>query len=76
MSHRHSFYNILQWKDGVDSFTNDSAMMIAYERSLESQRSNALFTDPFAAALAGSKGESLSRRAKTRNMARTAFKQL
>ena len=45
----------------VDNFTNDSSMMIAYERSQESKRGgDALFNDPFAAALAGEKGESLS----------------
>lgn len=44
----------------VDNFTNDSAMMIAYERALESSRPDALFQDPFASVLAGSKGRSLS----------------
>lgn len=44
----------------VDNFTNDSAMMIAWERSLETKRSDALFKDPLAEALAGSKGETLS----------------
>jgi methyltransferase (TIGR00027 family) len=45
----------------VDNFTNDSAMMIAWERSLETKRgADALFSDPFAEALAGSKGEKLS----------------
>mmetsp|Transcript_21569 Transcript_21569/g.60711 ORF Transcript_21569/g.60711 Transcript_21569/m.60711 type:complete len:288 (+) Transcript_21569:69-932(+) len=44
----------------VDDFTNDSAMMIAWERALESKRPSALFRDPLAAALAGSKGEDLS----------------
>jgi len=39
----------------AENFTNDSAMMIAYERALET-----LFQDPFAEVLAGSKGESLS----------------
>jgi len=43
-----------------DNFTNDSAMMIAHERALESTRSDALFQDPFAKSLAGSKGERLS----------------
>lgn len=42
------------------NFTNDSAMMIAWERSLESARPDALFHDPFAAALASNKGEALS----------------
>jgi len=44
----------------MDNFTNDSAMMIAYERSLETSRPDALFNDPLAGALAGSKGETLS----------------
>lgn len=44
----------------VDNFTNDSAMMIAYERAIETKRPDALFQDPLAEALAGSKGESLS----------------
>ena len=44
----------------MDNFTNDSAMMIAYERALESKREDALFNDRFASALAGSKGETLS----------------
>ena len=45
----------------ISSFTNDSAMMIAYERHLETLRGeNALFQDPFASALSGDKGESLS----------------
>jgi len=44
----------------IDNFTNDSAMMIAWERHLESQREDALFKDPLATALAGSKGEGLS----------------
>jgi methyltransferase (TIGR00027 family) len=44
----------------VDKFTNDSAMMIAYERHLESCRDDALFQDPFAKMLSGSKGETLS----------------
>jgi methyltransferase (TIGR00027 family) len=44
----------------VDNFTNDSAMMIAFERALETKRADALFSDPLAEALAGSKGESLS----------------
>merc|ERR1712070_142449 len=46
--------------DSVDNFTNDSAMMIAYERHLETCRPDAMFSDPFAHALAGSKGETLS----------------
>ena len=43
-----------------DNFTNDSAMMIAFERHLESRHDGAFFTDPFAKSLAGSKGERLS----------------
>ena len=46
--------------ESVDNFTNDSAMMIAWERHLESQRDDALFKDPFAKALAGTKGQGLS----------------
>lgn len=44
----------------VDNFTNDSVMMIAWERALESKRDDPLFNDPFAEALAGKKGEALS----------------
>ena len=45
----------------VDNFTNDSAMMIAWERHLETKRgAEALFSDAFAEALAGAKGEALS----------------
>lgn len=43
-----------------DSFTNDSAMMIAYERALETERDDALIHDPFAKFFQGSKGASLS----------------
>jgi len=43
-----------------ESFTNDSSMMIAYERALETKREDALFHDPFAEAMAGKKGETLS----------------
>jgi len=45
------------------NFTNDSAMMIAYERGLETKRGpeNALFQDPFARYLQGPKGEQLSK---------------
>jgi len=44
-----------------DNFPNTSALMIAYERHLESQRSDALFVDPFAKYLHGGwKGEELS----------------
>lgn len=44
-----------------ETFTNDSAMMIAYERFLESKREkDALFLDPFAEKMASTKGESLS----------------
>ena len=46
--------------DDASSFTNDSAMMIAYERSRETGRDNALFKDPFAATLSCGKGEALS----------------
>ena len=53
----------------VDKFTNDSAMMIAWERSLETKRPDALFSDPLAEALAGTKGEELS--ANFENMATT-----
>ena len=45
----------------AETFVNDSAMMIAYERWLETQRgADALVQDPFAKALAGQKGETLS----------------
>lgn len=44
----------------VDNFTNDSAMMIAWERYLETKRPDGLFNDPLAEAMAGSKGETLS----------------
>ena len=45
----------------VDNFTNDSAMMIAWERHLEGERGpDAFFADPFAEVLAGSKGKDLS----------------
>jgi methyltransferase (TIGR00027 family) len=44
----------------MDNFTNDSAMMIAHERALESLRDDSLFQDPFAKALAGRKGGGLS----------------
>ena len=45
------------------NFTNDSAMMIAYERGLETKKrpENALFQDPFARYLQGPKGEQLSK---------------
>eukprot|EP00928_Gymnodinium_smaydae_P075538 TRINITY_DN5855_c1_g2_i1.p1 TRINITY_DN5855_c1_g2~~TRINITY_DN5855_c1_g2_i1.p1 ORF type:complete len:302 (-),score=62.91 TRINITY_DN5855_c1_g2_i1:484-1314(-) len=43
-----------------DNFTNDSAMMIAWERALESKRADRLFDDPLAEKLAGTKGETLS----------------
>lgn len=45
---------------GFENFTNDSAMMIAWERHLETERPEALFQDPLAKALAGTKGQSLS----------------
>mmetsp|Transcript_2496 Transcript_2496/g.4533 ORF Transcript_2496/g.4533 Transcript_2496/m.4533 type:complete len:284 (-) Transcript_2496:352-1203(-) len=44
----------------VDNFTNDSAMMIAWERALETKREDALFQDPLAERLAGTKGQTLS----------------
>ena len=46
----------------IGNFTNDSAMMIAYERALETSKGNAiaLFQDPFAKFLQGPKGETLS----------------
>ena len=45
----------------IGNFVNDSALMIAYERALESRRENALFVDPLAEALSGGdKGEELS----------------
>ena len=45
-----------------NNFTNDSAMMIAFERGIETAKGpeNALFEDPFAKFLQGSKGEQLS----------------
>jgi len=46
--------------ESPDNFVNDSAMMIAFERSLETARPDALFQDPFALAMAGKKGEGLS----------------
>ena len=40
----------------MGDFTSDSAMMIAYERALESDRgAEALFTDPYAKTLVSSK---------------------
>jgi methyltransferase (TIGR00027 family) len=47
----------------VGNFTNDSAMMIAYERALETSKGAeiALFQDPLAKLLQGSKGETLSK---------------
>lgn len=49
--------------DDLSSFTSDSAMMIAYERALETERGeDAFFRDPFARTLAGEKGEGLSSR--------------
>jgi hypothetical protein len=45
----------------IEHFATDSAMMIAYERALESERGEgALFNDPYARPLAGTKGEGLS----------------
>ena len=48
--------------DELANFTNDSAMMIAYERALETAKGPevALFQDPFAKLLQGPKGEHLS----------------
>ena len=46
--------------ESPDNFVNDSALMIAFERSLETARPDALFQDPFALAMAGKKGEGLS----------------
>jgi methyltransferase (TIGR00027 family) len=45
------------------SFTNDSAFMIAHERALETERTDgsALFRDPWARQLAGTKGAELSK---------------
>ena len=45
------------------NFTNDSAMMIAYERGLETEKGteNSLFQDPFAKFLQGPKGKQLSK---------------
>lgn len=44
----------------VDNFTNDSALMIAYERALETDRPDCLIQDPFAKLLQGTKGNRLS----------------
>jgi len=44
----------------IGNFTNDSAMMISWERALETKLEDALFQDPFAEALAGTKGQKLS----------------
>lgn len=44
----------------VDNFTNDSAMMIAYERALETERPDCLIRDPWAKLLQGTKGQTLS----------------
>mmetsp|Transcript_64892 Transcript_64892/g.156852 ORF Transcript_64892/g.156852 Transcript_64892/m.156852 type:complete len:286 (+) Transcript_64892:72-929(+) len=44
----------------IGNFTNDSAMMLAYERALETSRPDALFQDRFATVLAGHKGKELS----------------
>jgi len=45
----------------AENFVNDSAMMIAYERDLETKRGgDALFCDPLAAKMAGEKGQALS----------------
>jgi len=46
----------------IASFTSESAMMIAFERALESDRDDgALFRDPFAKVLGTDRGEVLSR---------------
>ena len=45
--------------DTMDNFTNDSSMMISWERAMESKCPDALFSDPLAEALTGSKGEVL-----------------
>lgn len=51
----------LQHEELAATFTNDSAMMIAFERALETKRgADALFQDPFAEAMAGPKGAMLS----------------
>jgi O-methyltransferase involved in polyketide biosynthesis len=39
---------------------SDTAFWIAYHRKLESERSDALFHDPFAAKLAGERGKRIS----------------
>jgi O-methyltransferase involved in polyketide biosynthesis len=39
---------------------SDTAFWIAYHRRLESERSDALFHDPFAAKLAGERGKRIS----------------
>ena len=46
----------------IGNFTNDSAMLIAHERALETSKGKeiALFQDPFAKFLQGPKGETLS----------------
>lgn len=52
---------ILADTDLATSFINDSALMIAYERFLETGREDSLFQDPLARALSGGeKGEKLS----------------
>ena len=47
----------------IGNFTNDSAMMIAYERALETSKGleTSLFQDPFAELLQGPKGKTLSK---------------
>jgi len=46
--------------DALADFTNSSAFMIAYERALETERPDALISDPYAKLLKGSQGEALS----------------
>jgi len=41
---------------------SDTARWVAYARALESERSDALFQDPYARRLAGDSGEDLARR--------------
>lgn len=44
----------------LDNFTNESALMIAYERAIETESEEPLISDPYARRLAGTKGEALS----------------
>lgn len=52
--------DMLTETDLTANFVNDSAMMIAFERFLETSREDAMFQDPLARVLAGDKGEKLS----------------